>query len=522
MLDNIESSKIESLIPRQLIADAGGLIEFLKEYYKFLNENEGPSHILNNVLANRDLDTVVDAFIGLVEKELGAGFTTKFAADKINLYKNLIQFYQAKGSVESFKLLFRLLYDTDIDISFPKEKILIASDGRWVQQTSFFVEITEGNPFDLFANIVQITTPARVISVEVERIKRIDETMYYEIFVTRDNNTGSIVTGATIDEYGVMATVIDSLNIAEVISKGSGFDLAQYTNVVEGSATGTQIKVSSVGDTGTLEDFKFISFGVGYSSEFYGMVIPRADVVGGVDFVVSTDPDADQVTYPNRAMFKFNSSAIAQYPGAYASNNGFLSDDIYLQDNRFYQQFSYLIRSSQQFDNYKNILDKTVHPAGMAAFGAFEINNDFDLSRNLDALRRYFVNRLEDVVDTTDFKKWSLNKPVESTATISENAIYHLTKPRSDIVSISESEIKNFAKSLGDSATVSEEILVQLFIMRYFSDTTTLSDVAVFSYAKDLTEVINSNDSGIIEMLNDVYAENYFAEDYSEGLTSFT
>ena len=32
MRDNIESSKIESLIPRQLIADAGGLIEFLKEY----------------------------------------------------------------------------------------------------------------------------------------------------------------------------------------------------------------------------------------------------------------------------------------------------------------------------------------------------------------------------------------------------------------------------------------------------------------------------------------------------------
>ena len=522
MRDNIESSKIESLIPRQLIADAGGLIEFLKEYYKFLNQDEGPSHILNNILANRDLDTVVDAFLGLVEKELGGGFTTKLVANKTNLYKNIVQFYQAKGSTESFRLLFRLLYDTEIDISFPKEKILIASDGRWVQQTSIFIEITEGDPFDLFANIIEISTPTRVIEVEVERIKRVDETMYYEIFITRDNNTGAIVTGATIDAYGVKATVVNSLNIGEIISKGSGFETAQYVDIVEGSGTGTKLKVSVVGDGGTLESFKFISFGVGYSSEFYGMIIPRAEVSGGVDFVISTDPEADAITYPTRAIIKFTESVLAQYQGEYSANNGFLSDDIYLQDNRFYQQFSYLIRSSQQFDSYKNILNQTIHPAGMAAFGAFEINNTFDLSRNLDALRRYFVNRLEDVVDTTDVNNWLLNKPVSDTAITSDNNVYHLTKPRSDIASITEAEIKEFTKSLSDNTTISDEIAIQLFIMRFLSDTTSLSDLAVFSYSKRSTEVINSNDSGVIEMLNDIYAENYFAEDYSEGLTSFT
>jgi hypothetical protein len=312
------------------------------------------------------------------------------------------------------------------------------------------------------------------------------------------------------------------LNIGEIISKGSGFETAQYVDIVEGSGTGTKLKVSVVGDSGTLESFKFISFGVGYSSEFYGMIIPRAEVSGGVDFVISTDPEADAITYPTRAIIKFTESVLAQYQGEYSANNGFLSDDIYLQDNRFYQQFSYLIRSSQQFDSYKNILDQTIHPAGMAAFGAFEINNTFDLSRNLDALRRYFVNRLEDVVDTIDVNTWLLNKPVSDTATTSDNDVYHLTKPRSDITSITEAEIKEFTKSLSDNATISDEIAIQLFIVRFLSDSASLSDLAVFSYSKRPTEVINSNDSGVIEMLNDIYAENYFAEDYSEGLTSFT
>ena len=95
---NIESSKLESLIPRQLIADAGGLIEFIKEYYRFMHEEQGPSYVINNILANKDVDTVVDTFISLVEKEIGAGFTTNLAANKTNLYKNIVQFYQAKGS----------------------------------------------------------------------------------------------------------------------------------------------------------------------------------------------------------------------------------------------------------------------------------------------------------------------------------------------------------------------------------------------------------------------------------------
>ena len=50
---NIESSKLESLIPRQLIADAGGLIEFIKEYYRFMHEEQGPSYVINNILANK-------------------------------------------------------------------------------------------------------------------------------------------------------------------------------------------------------------------------------------------------------------------------------------------------------------------------------------------------------------------------------------------------------------------------------------------------------------------------------------
>ena len=960
---NIESSKIEALIPRQLVADAGGMIEFIKEYYRFMHEEQGPSYVINNILANKDVDTVVDAFISLVEKEIGAGFTTQLSANKTNLYKNIVQFYQAKGSVESFKLLFRLLYDTDIDVSFPKEKILVASDGRWIQQNSIFIEVTEGNPFDLFANIVDVVTTDRVVKVEVERIRRVEETAFYEIFITKDNNTLRVVTGSTIDQYGVKATVVNSLNKYEIYHPGSGFNIAQFVDVTQSQdpeynsgdliaitsipsatfigktvtvATGTNaygtgnkfyieglsgaspdldlveertyrldqsdssnsfhpIKFSETangthgtgteyttgvtyvgtpgtegaytqivltantpalyyycanhsgmggtantiagatenffqkeltvngirlvsagavggqdsvpdewvkktarvielltdptgagineadqrnliktlsGDSGTLThpgvptlqriaygggseytpsfltdagieywnlnglydthvqddmvwyknvsgpdpstsdgdieeimehvfhtihnfgipgavaasqaevpmaylttlleqspsfdwqntalhlamkevidaglfdpsgysvdwatdpeaavvaykeyayllnwsmwdmkefweneslapewsdtlrtpalmltnnplgyalfntyfapvlskpdfavlknifqandggesgynaddisdgdgvkfkvtevnaltgaltDIKFINFGVGYSSEFYAMIVPRSEIVDGVDLVISTDPDADKVTYPTRAIIKFSESVLAEYRGEYSTNNGFLSDDIYLQDNFFYQQFSYLIRSSQQFDNYKDIVNKTVHPSGMAMFGEFEINNSFDMSRAFELLRRYFTNREEDAVDTIDLNVWTLYKPREDVAyATTTDWFYDFYKNVSEIVNLPEQEIKDFYKVLGDTALTSDELTYEITKFKELVENLAISELVIVSYAKPLTEAINSNDSGVIEILGDIYAEDYFAEDYSEGLTSFT
>ena len=960
---NIESSKIEALIPRQLVADAGGMIEFIKEYYRFMHEEQGPSYVINNILANKDVDTVVDAFISLVEKEIGAGFTTQLSANKSNLYKNIVQFYQAKGSVESFKLLFRLLYNTDIDVSFPKEKILVASDGRWIQQNSIFIEVTEGNPFDLFANIVDVVTTDRVVKVEVERIRRVEETAFYEIFITKDNNTLRVVTGSTIDQYGVKATVVNSLNKYEIYHPGSGFNIAQFVDVTQSQdpeynsgdliaitsipsatfigktvtvATGTnaygtgnkfyidglsgaspdldlveertyrldqsdssnsfhpirfsetangthgtgteyttgvtyvgtpgtegaytqivltantpalyyycanhsgmggtantiagatenffqkELTVNGIrlvsagavggqdsvpdewvkktarvielltdptgagineadqrnliktlsGDSGTLThpgvptlqriaygggseytpsfltdagieywnlnglydthvqddmvwyknvsgpdpstsdgdieeimehvfhtihnfgipgavaasqaevpmaylttlleqspafdwqntalhlamkevidaglfdpsgysvdwatdpeaavvaykeyayllnwsmwdmkefweneslapewsdtlrtpalmltnnplgyalfntyfapvlskpdfavlknifqandggesgynaddisdgdgvkfkvtevnaltgaltDIKFINFGVGYSSEFYAMIVPRSEIVDGVDLVISTDPDADKVTYPTRAIIKFSESVLAEYRGEYSTNNGFLSDDIYLQDNFFYQQFSYLIRSSQQFDNYKDIVNKTVHPSGMAMFGEFEINNSFDMSRAFELLRRYFTNREEDAVDTIDLNVWTLYKPREDVAyATTTDWFYDFYKNVSEIVNLPEQEIKDFYKVLGDTALTSDELTYEITKFKELVENLAISELVIVSYAKPLTEAINSNDSGVIEILGDIYAEDYFAEDYSEGLTSFT
>jgi len=56
-------------------------------------------------------------------------------------------------------------------------------------------------------------------------------------------------------------------------------------------------------------------------------------------------------------------------PGRWSGTDGFLSWNKYIQDNWYYQEFSYVIRSDISIDYYKKIIEENVHPAGFKFFG---------------------------------------------------------------------------------------------------------------------------------------------------------
>lgn len=57
------------------------------------------------------------------------------------------------------------------------------------------------------------------------------------------------------------------------------------------------------------------------------------------------------------------------YPGRYTDTLGWLSWNNRLQDNRYYQEFSYEIISEQLTRTYRKIVEDLLHPAGVALFG---------------------------------------------------------------------------------------------------------------------------------------------------------
>lgn len=70
-----------------------------------------------------------------------------------------------------------------------------------------------------------------------------------------------------------------------------------------------------------------------------------------------------------------NVTTIGKSLGVYTSEGGFLSDTKKLYDGKYYQQYSYDIKSPVPQANYAPMLLSLAHPAGMAMYSTFETNS---------------------------------------------------------------------------------------------------------------------------------------------------
>ena len=142
----MSEQKVSLLINRQVpefVRDEyPTFIRFLEAYYEFLeNKQTGKNNDLN--VKSKDLRYLsnVDYSIGQFEDSFFNTFADLLPkdvqVDKAFLIKQLLPFYLAKGNEKSFKLLFRLLFNEEVEIIQPKSNILRASDGKWVVEKAF-------------------------------------------------------------------------------------------------------------------------------------------------------------------------------------------------------------------------------------------------------------------------------------------------------------------------------------------------------------------------------------------------
>jgi hypothetical protein len=154
----VTEKTISGLIPSQLPdfvkADHPQFKRFVELYYKWLETNnpEGVSNTAGNTVYHamnigdyRDIDQTPDEFITYFKQELIPYFPENTALDLRKILKSAREFYSKKGSEESLKWLFKVLFNEDIQINYPKDQILKTSDGKWKKPKAFRITVGETN-----------------------------------------------------------------------------------------------------------------------------------------------------------------------------------------------------------------------------------------------------------------------------------------------------------------------------------------------------------------------------------------
>lgn len=381
------TNSIKYQVPEFVRADYPEFIEFMEAYFEFLESQK------NSVLETRDLMSAADKFVELMKQEVSTNLPTLVADERI-VVSRLREFYRSKGSLASFEFLFKVVFGKNVQIHFPSTQLLKPSDGKWIQENSMIVEVIYGDVSKIVGRSLDVIDEGNDIRVKVERVEAATELggNLYELFVDkRFFGKFSVGDVAYNDDKTFKALIKPTLRKASVQKKGSGFRKGQLYNVLHPNGEGTILKVKDVDSNGGLKTVDIIKFGQGYTADFVLEVYPSNKSIEDGRFYDGSPngwPDQNKV-----GQIKFTVGEIAKYPGYFATNDGFISDDIRIQDSKYYQTYSYVVKISERLDSYKPLLKALVHPAGFALFGSYDIENKFDLLMSFKSLVDKKINK---------------------------------------------------------------------------------------------------------------------------------
>lgn len=205
----METFKLSPVVKKQLPdfvrSDYPLFVTFLEKYYEWLEQNNKVHYEIDALRDANDIDQADSFYIEKLKEDLAPYFPKNILADKRLFLKLISEFYKSSGTQQSVKFLFKALYNDNIEIYYPKEDILVASDGKWVLPLALRVDTNDNNIFNITKTL--ITGQTSKATAIVEKItKSVDRQLgisYVEIYLSnieRFFETGEILSATYIDQ----------------------------------------------------------------------------------------------------------------------------------------------------------------------------------------------------------------------------------------------------------------------------------------------------------------------------------
>jgi hypothetical protein len=178
--------------------------------------------------------------------------------------------------------------------------------------------------------------------------------------------------GAGVGARGYVASVngtgaITSVKFKEVPGHyvgGSGYNMLQLptANVLSGTGVGANIAVTAVMGAGE----RLVS-----TSDDVGAILSLTIFSGGSGYKTPPTINLQHLGSGTACVNATIVQGVFTYPGRYLNDDGHLSSFNFLQDGRYYHNYSYVVRIKESIANYRKALKELAHPAGMSLFGEY-------------------------------------------------------------------------------------------------------------------------------------------------------
>ena len=107
-------------------------IAFVKAYYEWMESTGNPLQYARSLYEYADIDTTADTFVKYFKNKYMLSIPESVVADKRLLAKHILDLYKSKGSLRAYELLFRILFNEDIQVYIPGDDVFKPSDNRYI------------------------------------------------------------------------------------------------------------------------------------------------------------------------------------------------------------------------------------------------------------------------------------------------------------------------------------------------------------------------------------------------------
>jgi hypothetical protein len=199
----IDLKKISPLVKRQFpdfyLEEGDNFLQFVKAYYEWMDSAENAIYKSRRLGEFTDIDQTLDDYVKYFLSKYMHGIPRNVLADKRLLLKHIKDFYRSKGSIENLKLLFRIMYNTDINVYLPQVDMLRPSDGKWIRR-QYIEVVPSANHFNYIGKIITGTTSGASAYVEDAIRFNINRQPVYILYIS-DINLGYAGNSFEVGEF---------------------------------------------------------------------------------------------------------------------------------------------------------------------------------------------------------------------------------------------------------------------------------------------------------------------------------
>lgn len=286
------STFIEDQFPGFYKEDSQQFIEFVKEYYSFLDTQND-----RNFSKIRDIDSTLEGFLVYYKRKYLADlpFVNFQDTDIPFLVKHARDFYSRKGTQEALQLLFRMFYRQEVEVYQPASQILKLSDSKYTFNVFIeFIPVSKISEFPI----------QKGDTIEGDTSKAtafVDEVVFYNIngaltpVAYISNVYGSFITddGLKVSRNGSVfypgKLIYGSITDTEILAAGNraGNVVGDRVNLVSSNfGVDAEAIITKVSETPSgVVDWQLLDGGWGYSTTSSQNIIYKSTQV----LVVSGD-----------------------------------------------------------------------------------------------------------------------------------------------------------------------------------------------------------------------------------------